>query len=154
MDLQCLWLEHVTLASDQFAAPLGEGVELAMPKALKRVVLASDAMSLLTWRDCPALELAVLACPFLREAHFDSCDRLNDDVLRTLGDGSVPPALPAPYYHLPLRGCCPRLRCESLSSTSYLTVHLLELLHCVHPLHPCESSWLQIAFQHTLSSSA
>jgi len=94
-------------------APLGEGVELAMPKALKRVVLASDAMSLLNWRDCPMLELAIVACPFLREAHFDSCDRLNDDVLRTLGDGSVPPALPAPYQHLPLRGCCPRLRCES-----------------------------------------
>ena len=79
-------------------------------QVLKRVVLASDAMTTLNWRGCPALEQAVLACPFLREAHFDSCNALSDEVLLTLGDGSTPPALPSRYAHLPLRGGCPRLR--------------------------------------------
>ncbi|CAL8472159.1 g11701 [Coccomyxa elongata] len=118
VDLQCLWLEHLDLGpetsttvtvhvngSSNAARP-----ETAKPQVLKRVVLASDAMTSLRWRECPALEQAVLACPFLREAHFDSCNALSDEVLHTLGDGSLPPALPSRYAYLPLRGGCPRLR--------------------------------------------
>ena len=114
VDLQCLWLEHIDLGSDPHgadaAAPTGTAIAVVKPQVLKRVVLASNAMTKLVWRACPSLEQAILACPYLREAHFDSCDLLRDEVLRTLGDGTLPPALPARYANMPLGGGCPRLR--------------------------------------------
>ena len=124
VDLQCLWLEHIDLGSDPIsvnaapprAAPLMVVATVVKPQVLKRVVLASNAMTKLIWRACPSLEQAILACPYLREAHFDSCDLLRDDVLCTLGDGTLPPALPARYANMPLRGGCPRLRCVPSSS--------------------------------------
>jgi hypothetical protein len=69
-------------------------------------------MTSLSWRNCPALEKAVLACPYLQEVHFDECHMLSDEVLQTLGDGSDSRDPPG-YLHGQLRGACPRLRCVS-----------------------------------------
>ena len=134
VDLQCLWLENVELGAEassssraiEGVAPAG-GVEVRKPQVLKRVVLASNAMTKLVWRACPSLEHAILACPYLREAHFESCDLLGDEVLRTLGDGTLPTQqLPPRSTHLPLRGGCPRLRCvPSLLNSLFLILECL-----------------------------
>ena len=97
------------LAGNALAPRRANRLLVQQPQVLKRVVLATSAMTALTWRSCPALEKAVLACPYLREAHFDECHLINDEILQTLGDGSDSKDPPG-YLHGQPRGACPRLR--------------------------------------------
>ena len=76
MDIRCRRLEQLLLGS------LDEG-GLGCA-ALRHVVLASDRLYHLTWRQFPGLELLDLDCPHLTELNLHDCDSLQVLVIRSL----------------------------------------------------------------------
>lgn len=81
LDVKCRRLRQLLLGPYE---PGGVGCG-----ALRRVDLASDAITTLTWQQFPSLESVVLECPNLEELNFFDCDMLCDSVFDVLCDRLV-----------------------------------------------------------------